>query len=174
MGEGILLTIIGIVVLFLMTAKHGQAPAAPAPLTAKDYSMDYLIGKWARVRELRPALVKAVVKQESNFRPNAVGDNGTAIGLMQVRVLPGSWDDVLDEFNQAEGKEYTREDLFDADKNLEVGTWHLAKLVKKYDEETGVSMYNIGETGFLRGRRNDYNTRVIAYARQYARSTGVA
>ena len=93
----------------------------------------------ARARSLEPALVAALIRQESNFNPRAVSVAG-ARGLMQVMPAVGQqiarslgypvWDAVL---------------LFDPDANLELGTAHLAAFMKQYDGLTRtLAAYNAG------------------------------
>ena len=45
------------------------------------------VQKYAEERHISPALLMAIVKQESGFNPNAIGDGGLAIGYMQVHWL---------------------------------------------------------------------------------------
>jgi soluble lytic murein transglycosylase len=88
---------------------------------------------------LDPALVAAVIRQESSFNPRATSIAG-ARGLMQVMPSVGAqvsrglsfplWNSAL---------------LFDADANLQLGTAHLATFVKQYGELPRVlAAYNAG------------------------------
>ena len=66
-------------------------------------------------------LVKAVVRQESNFNPFAISSKG-AIGLMQV--MPGTGR----EWAQLTGqKDFVEDSLWKPQVNVEVGTWYLAR-----------------------------------------------
>ena len=93
----------------------------------------------ARARSIDPALVAAIIRQESSFNPHAVSVAG-ARGLMQVMPSVGQqvgrslgyplWDPGL---------------LFDADANLELGVAHLASSIRQYDDLTRVlAAYNAG------------------------------
>jgi soluble lytic murein transglycosylase len=93
----------------------------------------------ARARAIDPALVAAIIRQESSFNPHAVSVAG-ARGLMQVMPSVGQqvarslgyplWDPGL---------------LFDPDANLELGVAHLASSIRQYDDIPRVlAAYNAG------------------------------
>lgn len=79
-------------------------------------------------------LVKAVIREESGFDPNAKNPDSGAQGLMQV--LPST----------AEGYGVGG-DLFDPERNIDVGTRHLAELLKRYrgNVELALAAYNAGQ-----------------------------
>jgi len=96
---------------------------------------------YARDQHLDPALVAALIRQESIFNPAATSPAG-ARGLMQVMPAVGRslaraaafplWDPVL---------------LYQADVNLELGTRHLAELLRRYPQTVRVlAAYNAGTT----------------------------
>jgi soluble lytic murein transglycosylase len=73
-----------------------------------------------------PFLIKAIIRRESNFRPNVRGTKGE-IGLMQVTPSVGL------EYAKAMGiKKFTPDKLYDPATNIEVGCWYLAKAMKRY------------------------------------------
>jgi soluble lytic murein transglycosylase-like protein len=78
---------------------------------------DGLIRRAAARHELDPALVGAVVKQESGFRSTAVSSAG-AMGLMQL--MPDT------------ARELGVADPFDASQNIEGGTRLLRTLLDRY------------------------------------------
>jgi len=102
-------------------------------------SFDDIYKKYADYFGIDWRLVKAVVLQESHENSEAVGDNGRAIGLMQLWNY--HWGD------------HTRDEMFDPDINIEAGTKFLSYLVKKYGVDVGVQMFNTGEQGYLNGVR---------------------
>lgn len=57
-------------------------PAEEIPLDAEmqEWTYDYCIGK-----NISPALVLAIIEKESNYNSQANGDNGEAVGLMQIQ-----------------------------------------------------------------------------------------
>ena len=95
----------------------------------------------AKARGLDPALVAGLIRQESNFTPRAVSVAG-ARGLMQV--LPSVGQDVA----RALGfPVWSPALLLDADANLQLGTAHLAAMVKEYGSLPRVlAAYNAGGT----------------------------
>ena len=77
-----------------------------------------------------PALIKAIVKNESGFNPKAVSPVG-AQGLMQL--MPGT------------AKSLGVENSFNAEENLEGGTKYLKGLIQKFQSvPLGVAAYNAG------------------------------
>ncbi len=76
-------------------------------------------------------LIKAMIRAESNFNPNAISPSG-AIGLMQI--MPGN----LNEFGIS--------DPFDPRDNIMGGTKYLKQLMKKYNSDLSLSIaaYNAG------------------------------
>ncbi len=96
---------------------------------------------YARDQRLDPAFVAALIRQESIFNPGATSPAG-ARGLMQVMPTVGRalaraaafplWNPVL---------------LYQPDVNLELGTRHLAELVRRYPQTVRVlAAYNAGTT----------------------------
>ncbi len=95
-----------------------------------------------------PALVKAVVWQESRFKAEARGGAGE-IGLMQIRDLASQ------EWAAAEKiPEFTHEHITDPGSNVLAGTWYLGKMLKRYrntDDPVPFALadYNAGRTKVL-------------------------
>ena len=64
-----------------------------------------------------------LVHVESDFKVNAYHKYTSATGLCQITKL------CLSDFNKITNSNYTMEDMFNADKNLEVGFWYFARLL---------------------------------------------
>ncbi len=107
-----------------------------------------LIAGSARSNKLDPAMVAALIRQESYFDPRATSRVG-ARGLMQVMPRVGRelanarefpfWDDAL---------------LYQPDVNIVLGTNHLARLMGRYDQTVhALAAYNAGESRVARWRR---------------------
>src|ERR1051326_2952366 len=118
----------------------GNIPAAPATLFTET---DVLAGEIpVSLRSLDdtisinhgvdPALVRAVIKTESNFNRWAVSNKG-ARGLMQL--IPET------------GSRYGVRDFFDPQQNVEGGVQHLKFLLEKFNGNLDLSLaaYNAGE-----------------------------
>lgn len=93
----------------------------------------------AKKRGVDAALVHAVIAAESGYNPDAVSPKG-AIGLMQI--MPATAGDYGIDAADA---------LFDPKTNVEVGTRHLNRLMRKYKNiRQAIMAYNAGEGALAR------------------------
>ena len=104
------------------------------------------IRKAAARHGVDPQLVRAVIYQESRFRPDAIGDHGE-VGLMQI--LPSGA--VADWARLHRRKAPSHAALMDVELNLEIGVWYLARALERwsaYRERIPLALiqYNAGET----------------------------
>lgn len=112
-----------------------------------------------------PALVKAVVWQESRFDPRAHGQKGE-IGLMQIGPLAAQ------EWAENEKVAFFRlGQLYDPEKNTLAGTWYLRKLLKRYGQVDdpmpyALADYNAGRSHVLRWKKGDAETHSQAFIEQ--------
>ncbi|MDX9709673.1 MAG: lytic transglycosylase domain-containing protein [Trichloromonas sp.] len=116
--------------------KTGLAPAALTTVAREKNSpprteMTDIAERAAERYGVSPALVKAVIKAESNFNPTVVSHAG-AQGLMQL--MPGTAQDL------------GVSDPFDAEQNVMGGTRYLKQLLGKYDGDLDKTLaaYNWG------------------------------
>lgn len=65
-------------------------------------------------------LIDALVRVESNGNPRAVGDNGKALGVLQI------WDVVIKDVNRVTGSRYVHADAFDPAKARAICRAYLA------------------------------------------------
>lgn len=80
-------------------------------------------------------LVSGIISKESAGDPNATGDSGCSVGLMQLNTCAG-W---LQSFG------YSGEDLFNPATNISYGCQYLNSLLTKYNNvDQAVSAYNAG------------------------------
>jgi peptidoglycan lytic transglycosylase len=94
----------------------------------------------ARNYRLDPALLAAVIYQESKFRADAESESG-AIGLMQLR--PDTAKGIA---IRTGGSRFRTSDLYDPEINVRYGSWYLRHLLDKYDDEkTALAAYNAGQ-----------------------------
>jgi len=94
----------------------------------------------ARTYGLDPALLAAVIYQESRFRADARSASG-AIGLMQI--LPATARGIA---VRTGGTRFRVADLYDPELNVRYGAWYLRHLLDRYgDERTALAAYNAGQ-----------------------------
>ncbi len=113
------------------------APGAPAPVAAEAGKSAVPAGdlyeQTAKKHGLPPALVRSVVKAESNYRANAVSPKG-AIGLMQL--MPGT-------------AKILGVDPTNPEQNVDAGTRYLRELLARYEDKDdqvarAIAAYNAG------------------------------
>jgi soluble lytic murein transglycosylase len=99
--------------------------------------------------DLDPALLAAVIYQESKFKADAESKSG-AIGLMQL--LPDTAKGIA---LHTGGSAFRVDDLYDPEINVRYGAWYLRHLLRKYaDERTALAAYNAGQDNVDRWRRD--------------------
>ncbi len=117
------------------TASPTQAPVKSSFNNALRGQMDErrfddLIESAARKYDLPASLIRAVIRAESNFDPNAVSACG-AKGLMQLMDATAAWLGVRDSFDPAA--------------NIEGGAKYLRKMLDRYGDVTlALAAYNAG------------------------------
>jgi soluble lytic murein transglycosylase len=101
---------------------------------------DEVVRGHARNYRLDPALLAAVIYQESKFHADARSSSG-AIGLMQL--LP---DTALGIATRTGGTQFQVADLYKPELNVRYGAWYLRHLIDKYgDERLALAAYNAGQ-----------------------------
>jgi soluble lytic murein transglycosylase len=104
-----------------------------------------IIRQQSAEKELDPALVAAVIYEESRFRDQT--SHAGARGLMQI--TPATADFIA---RDSGGTEFVHEDLATPQVNISYGTYFLRYLLGKYDgnETLALAAYNAGETNVNR------------------------
>lgn len=141
----LLVAILGVVALFVYETSPPWYERIRYPLRYSEY-----IRVHAHEHGLDPALVAAVIYQESKFKPGAKSSSG-AIGLMQV--TPETAHGIA---LRTGGNAFRTGDLYDADINIRYGAWYLANLFSKYHSERLVlAAYNAGQGNVDQWRANN-------------------
>jgi soluble lytic murein transglycosylase len=103
------------------------------------------------IHGLDPLLVLAVMRQESTFRPDAMGRNGE-IGLMQLKPETARWiaNRVGIYWNESDS-------LFDPHFNIRIGTAYLSFLRERFNGEGRhyLAAYNLGPAAARNKLKND-------------------
>lgn len=87
-------------------------------------------------------LVFAVIKAESNFNKDAIS-NRNAIGLMQL--MEETAKDVAQKNDIDINFNHVKEELYDVNKNIEIGICYLSTLLQRYEnKEVALAAYNAG------------------------------
>ena len=133
--------------------------------------------------DLDPALLAAVIEQESKFDASARSSTG-AVGLMQLQ--PATAKGIA---KYTGGSRFVVSDLVDPEINVRYGAWYLHHLLQKYrDERLALAAYNAGQQNVDRWRAagegiqfaetREYVDRVERlkgiYRRAYAKELGPA
>ena len=108
-------------------------------------------------------IIYAMIKHESGYRTDAIGDNGNSIGLMQVQP----------KYHRARMDRLGVTDLVDPYQNVIVGVDYLAEMLERYEGNMtkALTAYNCGIGGaekyFSQGiDANTYTKKILVYAKE--------
>ncbi len=98
------------------------------------------VSTYAEKNDLPKNLVYAVIKAESNFKPEATSPKD-AVGLMQILAPTGEWI-----FQKIGIENFNEEMLKNPDVNIEAGCYYLSYLLKRYqgNKKCALAAYNAG------------------------------
>ena len=132
-------------------AEHAEAMAFfPVPL---DHEIQAFVIRSCEDLNIDPAVIIAMIDQESDFREDCVGDNGEAVGLMQIQ----------QKLHQERMDKLGVTDLMNPLQNVAVGIDYLAELIDKGNGlEWAVAAFNAGATGASNGIGFGYAAEVLA------------
>jgi soluble lytic murein transglycosylase len=137
-----ILAVLGVGFATLQTSKPGWWERVWYPLR-----YEQIVRGHAHNYDLDPALLAAVIYQESKFKADARSSSG-AVGLMQL--LPATAEGIA---VHTGGTQFRTSDLYNPEINVRYGSWYLRHLLNKYDdEETALAAYNAGQDNVDRWR----------------------
>lgn len=116
-----------------------------------DYELQDFITTLCEEHHIDPAVVIAMIKRESSFQADAIGDGGYSLGLMQIQPY----------WHQARMDRLGCTDLLEPYQNVTVGVDLLAYLIDSYGGDVGKALtaYNRGSySGYI----SNYATAVLA------------
>lgn len=109
-------------------------PPYPVPLDAE--LQNYII-QICEKHHIDPALILAMIEHESNYEATATGDDGVAHGLMQIQPR----------WHQERIERLGCSNMYDPYENVTVGIDLMAELLREYEPEMALMVYNAGATG---------------------------
>ena len=115
----------------------------PAWFQRLRYPLPYeqIVRGHAKNYRLDPALLAAVIYQESKFEVDAKSEAG-AIGLMQLQPETAKGIAI-----RTGGSRFQTSDLYNPEINIRYGSWYLRHLLNKYDDEKlALAAYNAGQS----------------------------
>ncbi len=122
----------------------------PVPL---DHEVQAFVIRTCEDLNIDPAVIIAMIDQESDFRADCIGDNGEAVGLMQIQ----------QKWHQERMDKLGVTDLMNPIQNVAVGIDYLAELIEKGNGlEWAVAAFNAGATGASNGNGFGYAAEVLA------------
>ena len=118
-------------------ANHTPRPENAVPRDQREAAFDDIIAEASEAYDVPFGFVKAVIRVESNFNPNAVSKSG-AMGLMQLMPRTAASLNVTD--------------AFDPRQNIYGGTKFLRILIDRYDGDINLILaaYNAGDAAVAR------------------------
>jgi soluble lytic murein transglycosylase len=138
-----------IVVLAVAAVALYVVETSPTWFERLRYPLHYsaIVRSRARAEGIDPALLAAVIYQESKFHPGARSSSG-AIGLMQI--TPATAQGIAE---RTGGKAFRVSDLVNPAINIRYGSWYLHDLFSKYGSiSLTLAAYNAGQGNVDRWR----------------------
>lgn len=131
----------------------------------RELAVDPLVHEAAMEYHVQPALIKAVVWQESRFDPDARGLAGE-IGLMQI--MPGA---ATDWASAERIRPFHHEHLTHPGSNTLAGAWYLRKALERYTHTDNclpyaLAEYNAGRSNVLRWNKGAAATNSSEFVKQ--------
>lgn len=147
------------VILFMLIQRFAGAKTLSPDI---DSLIKYQADHWS----VEYALVKAIVKVESNFDPDAKNPHDPSYGLMQITPILAQEYGLVKDWRSPTYDEIKA--IMNPMTNLDIGCRFLNHL-SKYPFAQMVQSYNVGETGYRNGARSpEYLEKVRKYYEIYS------
>ena len=99
----------------------------------------------AEINKEQERLIDAIAYVESKGKADAVGDNGAAVGILQIHKV------LVDDVNRILGEaKYSYEDRYDADKSRQMFVVYIGHYCPSWNPERAARMWNGGPKGHLK------------------------
>ena len=137
--------------------KAEETPSVALYDVPLDADLQLHIIEQAEAHGIDPAIVFAMAWQESRYNPDAIGDGGNSLGLMQIQPR----------WHSGRMERLDCPDLFDPFQNVTVGVDYLAENLRRYDGDIAKALtaYN---RGHYAGEVTGYARSVLAKAAELA------
>jgi len=114
-------------------------------------SYEAIVEKYALSNKVDKYLVYSIIRAESFYDKDAVSSKG-ACGLMQITPDTAGW--IAEKIGL---EDFSREDLFDPEKNIMMGVWYFKYLLDRFDGDVKVAIaaYNAGPTNASKWLQRD-------------------
>lgn len=120
---------------------------------------------FALVAEPSDRLINALITVESNGNVSAIGDNGNAVGVLQI------WPSVIKDVNGVSKTKYTNSDRKSKAKSIAICKAYLNRYGRVYQKKTGkiptnevyARIWNGGPTGYKKSATIKYWDKVSRY-----------
>jgi len=110
--------------------------------TPKYNRLNALYIKYGNIYSIDPYLLKAIAFIESSENPYAYNKESDCIGLMQILCQPDGHGGCRNKFNIKDWPPDNKDQLFDAEYNIHIGTQILKWNISKYGLNKGIAVYN--------------------------------
>ena len=153
--------IIAAVILILAVEAYGMS---------RSVESDLLIQTWidssAAFYSVDPNLVRAIIKKESSWNPNAINPHDPSYGLGQVTPICAQDYGIVKDWQNPTKEEIKK--IYDPQTNIDIIAWDLDRPAK-YTLDVVIQMYNEGEEAYLEGKRvPDYLAKVMEFYNEYS------
>lgn len=113
-------------------------------------------------------LIEALMSIESNYNPNAVGDGGKAVGILQIHPI------CVDDVNRIYGTSFEYTDRLDINRSYRICYLYLNHWGKHYEQSTNqlispyilAQIWNGGAKGWSKTSTRPYAVKVVNKYRQ--------